>query len=98
MQQFSYIRKQSLARVFALVALLCAGALQAQEASHNHWNSLDDSYAQCLVCKSGSAALPASLPVEKIQPAGVPAGTEAPVTLVAEPPVSFLARGPPTLS
>ncbi len=98
MQQSNHIHKQSLARIFALVALLCAGALQAQEASHNHWNSLDDSYAQCLVCKSGSAALPTSLPIAKIQPAGTPVGVETPTPIVVEPPVSFLARGPPVLS
>jgi hypothetical protein len=46
-----------LARILALVALLCAGALQVQEAGH--WHELDDSYSHCLVCKSsGAAALP----------------------------------------
>jgi hypothetical protein len=46
-----------LARILALVALLCAGALQVQEAGH--WHELGDSYSHCLVCESsGSAVLP----------------------------------------
>ena len=61
MQLTGRTNKSALTRVLALVALLCAGALQVQEAGH--WHEQDDSYTQCLVCKSaGSAALPSDVP------------------------------------
>ena len=98
MQQFSHPHKQSLARVFALLALLCAGVLQAQEASHDHWHSLDDSYAQCLLCKSTAAAPVPAVSVAGIQAAGSPTAVECPLAIAAEPRLAFSARGPPVLS
>jgi hypothetical protein len=86
--------KLPLARVLALVAFLCAGAMQVQEAGH--WHELDDSYSQCLVCKSsGGTALPFEAPV------GIASG---PVKVEATPiqrdtlpgkALPFQARGPP---
>lgn len=53
-----------LARVLALAALLCAAALQVQEAAHGHWDTPGGGYAQCLLCKSsGNAAVPFDVPV-----------------------------------
>lgn len=91
-------RKQSLARIFALVALLCAGALQIQEAGHDHWKSIDDSYSQCLICKIGATALPSVMPLAVPPPVRVfnqalPAAL-APTRFIA----SFRARGPPAYS
>ena len=91
--------KLPLARVLALVALLCAGAMQVQEAGHSHWHELDDSYSQCLVCKS-SGGIP--LPLEA-HPGLLPAPVQAaPVlrpgdTLPSEA-LSFRPRGPPQYS
>lgn len=90
---------QPLARALALVALLCVGALQAQEASHGHWYEQDDSSVQCLVCKNSvGAALP--LEVNAVSPLGVVAGasqllTQTPTDAGVSP---FLARGPPSYS
>ena len=95
MQLIKTANKPSLARVLALVALLCAGALQVQEAGHNHWNSLDDSYAQCLVCKAGTALTSPGLSVGL----AIASGFVAPVLSPLKPPApyrtGFLARGPP---
>lgn len=92
------IHKQPLARIFALVALLCAGALQIQEAGHDHWSSIDDSYSQCLVCKTGTAMLPSAAPMDAVTGNGIvdrPQSTQAPLAPFS---VSFLARGPPSYS
>ena len=86
-----------LARALALVAFLCAGALQVEEASH--WHADGDSYAHCLVCKSSSgAALPLDAPID--QPMGIVAGATklVVVTLSIGDSSPFLARGPPLYS
>jgi len=86
-----------LARALALVALLCFGALQVQEAGH--WHEPGDSYAQCLLCKSSSAvALPADAPVD--QALGLVAGVTQIVSAFspAGDVSPFLARGPPLSS
>jgi hypothetical protein len=88
-----------LARVLTLVALLCTGALQVQEAGHGHWYELDDSYSQCLVCKSSGAA---ALPLETLLPV-IPRAvqTDAPRhAAVAAPGAAspYDARGPPHYS
>lgn len=99
MQLATTTSKLPLARILALVALLCAGAMQVQEASHGHWHELDDSYAQCLVCKSSTGAvLPFAIPQ-----LAVPAKSAAPVfggqqLAAAGERTPFLARGPPHYS
>ena len=98
MQSVSHIRKQSLARVFALVALLCAGALQIQEAGHDHWNALDDSYSQCLVCKTGAAALPSGIPATSLPRNSFCSKSPATQSTLAPFSASFQARGPPAYS
>lgn len=97
MQRSGRTSKSALTRVLALVALLCAGALQMQEASH--WHGLDDSYSQCLVCKSsGSAALPLDLPAVVVNGAK-PADTPCLVPLLQSGTTRpFDARGPPYYS
>lgn len=87
-----------LARILALVALLCAGALQVQEAGHDHWNSSGDSYAQCLVCKTGEATLSSALPLAT--PAGRAAVAIRQSTLPTLAPLAapFQARAPPLYS
>ena len=85
-----------IARVLALVALLCASALQVQEAAHNHGLDLHDSYTQCLVCKSSG---PAVIALE-ITAVGDPANSGIVATAVTPAPrvvhgAPFLARGPP---
>jgi hypothetical protein len=92
------IHKQPLARILALVAMLCAGALQVQEAGHDHWNSVDGSTAQCLVCKAGTAMLPSAAPLSTLPGNGVvdrPQSTQSTFAPVSAP---FLARGPPSYS
>ena len=92
-------RKLPLARVLALVALLCAGALQVQEAGHGHWHGLDDSYSQCLVYKNSGPADPAVEVAQPPIPVGncliAERGSFALSTAQASP---FLARGPPAHS
>ena len=62
-----------LTRALALVALLCVGALQVQEAGHGHWIEHDDTSVQCLVCKNSvGTALPLEAPA--VQPIGIVAG------------------------
>ena len=92
-------RKLPLARILALVALLCTGALQAQEAGHGHLHELDDSYAQCLVYKhSGAAALAVvpALPPVPARDARVSEPAASPLRASQSSP--FLARGPPAHS
>lgn len=88
-----------LARILALVALLCTSALQAQEAGHGHWDGIDDSYSQCLVYKSSG---PAALATEPTLPALPTAEchTADPRTGELCPSQSgpFQARGPPSYS
>ena len=85
-----------LARVLALVALLCAGALQVQEAGHGHWHELDDSNPHCLVCKStGGVALPAEAPRLRAPGVGPIQLVTAVAALLQEAPSPFDARGPP---
>lgn len=98
MQLISTTGHRSLARVFALVALLCTGALQVQEAGHDHWGSLDDSYSQCLVCKTNEAAAPSRLPFGQppaLGPISVVHYQQATIVVAALP---FQARGPPSIS
>ena len=90
--------KQPLARIFALVALLCAGALQVQEAGHDHWSSLDDSYSQCLLCKAGTAMLPSAAPVDPPAGNGMVVGPLSTQSTLAPFSAAFLARGPPSHS
>lgn len=99
MQLTSYTGRLPLARVLAFVALLCAGGLQVQEAGHGHWFELDDSYAQCLLCKSsGSATLPAYAPPVAVNGTG-PSITAYRVPLMTGGITqSFDARGPPHYS
>lgn len=97
MQLIDTTGRQSLARVIALVALLCTGALQMQEAGHDHY-SLDDSYAQCLVCKSSGATLPSTIVVPDLQPGILTTVAETPIAAPFAPITSFLARGPPVFS
>ena len=98
MLQFHRTSKQSLARVFALVALLCAGALQVQEANHDHWHIDDDGYAQCLLHKSSSAVLPGASPTLDTPAAESVLYAEIEVSDKPEPVIAFFARGPPLLS
>ena len=98
MPLIQHTNKHSLVRVLALVALLCAGALQIQEAGHDHWSSIDDSYSQCLVCKAGTAMLPSAAPVDTLLgSAGVDKSRPTRATLAASS-TPFLARGPPSYS
>lgn len=99
MQLTGHTSRLPLARVLTLVALLCTGALQVQEAGHDHWHELDDSYSQCLVCKSSGAA---ALPLEALLPV-MPGAVQAAVpryVAVATPGAAspFDARGPPLYS
>ena len=98
MPSISHTSKQSLARIFALVALLCAGALQVQEAGHDHWNSLDDSFSQCLVCKTGAAALPSGIPATVLPLTRFCSKIPATQPTLAPSSVAFQARGPPSYS
>ncbi|QFU77456.1 hypothetical protein EY643_18265 [Halioglobus maricola] len=93
------LSKNATARAMALVALLFAAALQIQEASHDHWSGLDDSYSQCLVCKSGSgAAMPVSgMPILPPVAASTPDSADQ-QSSHAGASLAFLARGPPQLS
>ncbi|MEP4149006.1 MAG: hypothetical protein ABJL54_17445 [Halioglobus sp.] len=98
MQLISHTNNQSLARIFALVALLFTGALQVQEAGHDHSYSIDGSYSQCLVCKTSEAMTPSQLsPVSLPAPeAAICVYSQLAFTPLAATP--FLARGPPTYS
>ena len=99
MQLTGRTSKQPLARVLALVALLCTGALQVQEAGHGHWHELDDSYSQCLFCKSsGAAALPLEAPLP-LKPGAVQTGSPRYIAAAIPAAASlFEARGPPLYS
>ena len=88
-----------LARMLALVALLCAGALQVQEANHGHWDLADDGHSQCLLCQSTADT---SVPVAVAQHS-CPGPTDQPAESIrlnssACCGASFLARGPPSHS
>ena len=48
--------QRSMAKILAVLALLCTAALQLQEVGHEHWLDLHDSYAECLLCKGSGAA------------------------------------------
>ena len=97
MQLLSTTNNRSLARAFALVALLLTGALQVQEAGHDHWHSLDDSYSQCLVCKTTAAALPSGLPTGQLPPAKALGNSPGQQAVAHATTFSFEARGPPLL-
>lgn len=91
--------KLPLARVLALVALLCAGAMQVQEAGHSHWHELDDSYSQCLVCKSsGGIPLPLEAPAVLLPTAVQAALVLCPGDTLPSEALSFHPRGPPQYS
>ncbi|RLQ23434.1 hypothetical protein DWB85_02450 [Seongchinamella sediminis] len=98
MHLFNRTYQQPLARVFALVALLCAGALQVQEAGHDHWNSAGDSYSQCLVCKAGTAMLPSAAPVAVPESNGSVEEPQPDPSTRAPFVAAFNARGPPAYS
>ena len=99
MQLTGRTSKLPLARVLALVALLCAGALQVQEVGHGHWHELDDSYSQCLVCKSSGGVALSLDSVPDASRESTPA--DIPRLLASARPgacSSFDARGPPSYS
>ena len=50
------MRKQIVARVFAVVLILCVCVLGAQSVGHWHDNPLDEQH--CQVCHIGQAAIP----------------------------------------
>ena len=79
------------------MALLFTAALQAQEAGH--WHELDDTYAECLLCKSGADAQLTHIPT-CAGPAWLLAAADefliAPAIAGAVSP--FHARGPPARS
>lgn len=84
-------------RVLALVAVLCFGALQLQEAGH--WHDTFDGYSQCLVCKTGtSVALPLNAPAQS----DIATIHTFPLQYAAAPLLGcatpFQARGPPAYS
>ncbi|TDG15521.1 hypothetical protein E2F43_04635 [Seongchinamella unica] len=87
--------KPPLARIFALVALLCAGALQVQEAGHDHWSSIDDSYSQCLVCKAGTAIPTSGASVDQVVSTGIVVRAQPTQSTLAPASTAFDARGPP---
>lgn len=99
MPHCNWISSNRTARALALVALLCAAALQVQEANHGHWHGLDDSYSQCLVGNNGNApAVPLdALPVLPRAALAAPA-TLLPVALAVAPVLPFQPRGPPHIS
>ena len=98
MQLISHTSNQSLTRIFALVALLFTGALQVQEAGHDHSYSMDGSYSQCLVCKTSEAMTPSQLSAVTPPSPGVSVYVhyQQAVNPIAAAP--FQARGPPTYS
>ncbi len=95
----SSIAKLPLARVLALVALLCAGALQVQKANHGHWDPFEEGYSQCLLCQNTSDT---SLPTAIISPVSFELAVGPASPVIANPntcwDVPFLARGPPSHS
>lgn len=96
MQLTRHTAKLPLARVLALVALLCAGALQMQEAGHSHWHELDDNYSQCLVCKSSGGATLAPEAPHTVLPGRAPTHKPAEIVIAHLRAISpFDARGPP---
>ncbi|MEP5568187.1 MAG: hypothetical protein ABJN62_10165 [Halioglobus sp.] len=98
MQLISHTSNQSLARIFALVALLFTGALQVQEAGHDHSYSIDGSYSQCLVCKTSEAMTP-SQPSSATPPSpGIAVYVHYQQALNPIAAAPYLARGPPTYS
>lgn len=99
MQVMRSTRRRPMARMLALVALLCTASLQLQEAGHGHGTGLHDSYTECLLCK-GSGPVAAldntaatSVPAAALPPALITAA--APRVAAIQP---FLARGPPVHS
>ncbi len=98
MQLISHTSNQSLARIFALVALLFTGALQVQEAGHDHSYSVDGSYSQCLVCKTSEAMTPSQLSAALPPSPAVAVYVDYQPALAPIAAAPFLARGPPSYS
>lgn len=96
MQMIRSTRKCPMARMIALVALLCTAALQLQEASHGHGPDLHDSYAECLLCKSSG---PVAATDDSASTGLTVAAQPLVITAVKRPRLApsqaFLARGPP---
>lgn len=97
MQIVSSTRRRPLARMLALVALLCTASLQLQEASHGHGLDLHESYSECLLCKSsGPVAAMDDSATTGLTAAARPLGVTVVKRPRLAPPQAFLARGPPT--
>ncbi len=98
MHLISHTSNQPLARVFALVALLCAGALQMQEAGHDHSYSMDGSYSQCLVCKTPEAMTPSQLSIAPTPVPGAAIYIQYQQAVISVAGAFLQARGPPIYS